>query len=250
METPGATDDESLDTRALRKSSPASDPTSWARETFVDECERTRGLLAGCCHTVAFLEGSELLTYLHSCISGKRHQVRVPTPACYLNSYLSKDVDIHVGLNEVVLGPVEDPEAVIACISPVAQQGQPAYPGATYPGILTVLNGLPFEWRSTQRYLPLAREKAAAELRKYVRAHASARKGGVTRLRRTPQKRECDIERVAEERAQEASAAQAMVEHGKRRLASRSPSSWDSGLRSAGPQGPTGAGDAQHRAVL
>jgi type IV secretion system protein VirB4 len=163
---------------------------------------------------VAFLEGGDLLTYLHSCVSTKRHAVRVPDPACYLNSYLT-DMDVHVGLHEVCLGPVDAPEAVIACLSPVAQQGQPAYPQATYPGILTVLNTLPFEWRSTQRYLPLARDKAAAELRKYVRSHASARKGGVTRLAERLKKEESAIvERVADERSQEASAAQAVVEHG------------------------------------
>lgn len=192
-----------------------SDPTSWALETFVDECERTRGLLQGCMQEVGWLEGSALLTYLHQCVSVKQHPVRVPSPACYLNSYLTADTDVHVGLKEVVLGPVEDPDAIIACVSPVPQHGQPAYPNATYPGILTVLNALPFEWRSTQRYLPLARDKAAAELRKYVKSHASAKKGGGARLvERLKKEQSAIVEQVAVERSQEASQAQAQVEHG------------------------------------
>jgi type IV secretion/conjugal transfer VirB4 family ATPase len=186
----------------------ASTPEQWAIETFRDECIRTRDLLQGCCEAVTFLEGAALLTYLHSCVTLKRHVVRVPSPACYLNTYLTQDLDVHVGLSEVVLGPVEAPEAVIACVSPVPQHGQPAFPNESYPGILGILQALSFEWRCTVRYLPLARHKAAAELRKYALSHAGARQKGLRKKGSTV------VEKVAEERSLEASTAQANVEHG------------------------------------
>lgn len=192
------------------------DPATWAVESFTDEVERTRRMLAGPAATVHLLAGAALLTYLHSCATFHTHGVRVPEPAVYLNTYLSQDVDYNAGLYPS-LGAVEDPEVWIACVSPQEQHGQPAFPNVTYPGILNVLNTLPFPWRCTQRYLPLNRDEAAKIIRRYAQQHMGARQKGLgNRLNRYKKNAEVNlvVDKIAEDRAQEAQDAQAMVEAG------------------------------------
>ena len=137
---------------------------------FEEEVGRVEGLLQDCCEDVDRLEGSALLTYLHSTISSKEHVVAVPAPACYLDTYLS-DVDLHqlrVPLSLLrwpKLGPYW-----LRCV------GVKTYPHETQPGMLDPLASLPLAYRSVIRYLPLDRAKAVREMWKYRKAHYGQRK--------------------------------------------------------------------------
>jgi type IV secretory pathway VirB4 component len=193
------------------------DHETWARDAFIDEVRRTQQMVQGACREkVKLLEGNALATYLHSCCTFHRHGVRMPDPACYLNTYLSQDVDYNMGLYPS-LGAVEAPDLWIACVSPQGQQGQPASPNVTYPGILTILRTLPFEWKCVQRYLPLNRDEAVKIIRRYAQQHKGQRQKGFShRLNRYKKNAPASevFDKSAEDRAQEASDAQAMVEAG------------------------------------
>jgi type IV secretion system protein TrbE len=208
-----------LDTwqRALHENVPDEvDQATWAVESFVDEVQRTRRMLEGPQRKVELLEQDALLTYLHSCATFHTHGVRTPDPACYLNTYLSQDVDYNPGLYPS-LGRVEEPEVWIACVSPQEQTGQPALPNVTFPGILSVLDTLPFAWRCCQRYLALSRDEATKIIRRYAQQHKGARQKGLgNRLNKYKKNAQANevIDQIAETRAQEASEAQAMVQAG------------------------------------
>jgi len=192
------------------------DPATWAIDAFTDEVQRTRRMLLGPEREVMLLEGDALATYLHSCCTFHTHGVRMPDPACYLNTYLSQDVDYNPGLYPS-LGPVEDPEVWIACISPQEQQGQPAFPNVTYPGILAILDTLPFQWRCTQRYLALNRDEAAKIIHRYAQQHMGQRqKGAAHQLKKYRKNAQADlvINKIAEDRALEAQDAETKVRAG------------------------------------
>lgn len=54
---------------------------------FTDRTDRVIALLDGFMPECAWLDDSETLTYLHSCVSTKRHRVRVPETPIYLDAH-------------------------------------------------------------------------------------------------------------------------------------------------------------------
>ena len=55
---------------------------------FVDRTDRVLALIEGFVPEAAWLSDTETLTYLHACISTKRHRVRVPDIPMYLDAIL------------------------------------------------------------------------------------------------------------------------------------------------------------------
>ena len=139
-------------------------------KTFTIETERLFGLLSEIMPEAAPLNDEETLSYLHSCISPKRHALRVPEVPMYLDAFIA-DSPLVAGF-EPRLG-----DHHLRTVSIVS------YPGSSVPGILDSLNRLNFEYRWVTRFLPLDKEDAIAELSRYKKRWFSKRKGVVTMLK-------------------------------------------------------------------
>jgi type IV secretion system protein TrbE len=55
---------------------------------FIDRTDRVLQLIEGFVPEVAWLADGETLTYLHACVSTRRHRVRVPEVPMYLDAIL------------------------------------------------------------------------------------------------------------------------------------------------------------------
>lgn len=132
-------------------------------QAFVQRTDRALDLLGQLMPEVAPLSDGETLTYLHGCISSRRHPIAVPETPVYLDAVLV-DTPFTGGLAPM-LG-----EAHLRVLTVLG------YPGSTTPGLLDALNHLGFEYRWTTRFLPL--DKAAAEkvVRRYRRQWFAKRK--------------------------------------------------------------------------
>ena len=103
------------------------------------KCSRaSQTVPTACCSVIegfvpeaAWLSDVETLTYLHSCISTKRHRVRVPETTMYLDAIL---------VGEPLTGGLE-PRLGKAHLRTLTVMG---FPSATYPGLSTSLTGSPF----------------------------------------------------------------------------------------------------------
>jgi len=130
------------------------------------------GVMQACFPAVHALSDDETLTYLHSCVSTRRHQLKAPPTPMYLDALLT-DEPFQPG--EVsVLG---DHYLMTASIN--------GFPDETVPGILDALNHLNVEYRWCTRFICLDKADAEAELKKYRRKWFSKRKGFVTLIKET-----------------------------------------------------------------
>ena len=68
---------------------------------FVDRTDRVLQLVEGFMPECAWLDDPETLTYLHSCVSTKRHRVRLPEIPMYLDALLA-DQPLTGGLKPIV----------------------------------------------------------------------------------------------------------------------------------------------------
>ena len=68
-----------------------------ALNLFTSSTDRIFDILSDFMYETRWLDDSETLTYLHSCISDKRHKVSVPATPMYLDSLLT-DSDLVGGL--------------------------------------------------------------------------------------------------------------------------------------------------------
>jgi type IV secretion system protein VirB4 len=96
-------------------------------DQFVDRTDRLLNLVSSFVPEAAWLSDAETLSYLHSCVSTKRHKVRVPETPMHLDALLA-DQPLAGGL---------EPRSGLA---------QPAHTGrlsAFRPHSLDELNGLP-----------------------------------------------------------------------------------------------------------
>jgi type IV secretion system protein VirB4 len=118
-------------------------------EGFVPECR--------------WLDDSETLTYLHSCISTKRQRVRVPEVPMYLDNIL---------VDESLVGGLA-PRLGKMHLRTLTVLG---FPSATHPGILDDLNGLAIPYRWCTRALMLDKTDATRVLTKIRRQWFSKRK--------------------------------------------------------------------------
>jgi type IV secretion/conjugal transfer VirB4 family ATPase len=116
-------------------------------KVFIDRTDRVLQLVEVCVPECEWLNDEATLTYLHSCISTKRHRVRVPEIPMYLDAILV-DQDLIGGL---------EPRLGDAHLRTLTVMG---FPSATYPGILDELNRLAFPYRWSTRAIGLDKTDA------------------------------------------------------------------------------------------
>jgi len=101
-------------------------------------------------------ESDELVNYLHFALTGESIALRIPDCPMYLDAWL--------GFPE--LWPGDTPKLGNKFISCVAIDG---FPGASYPGILDMLDGLPLAYRWSSRFIFLEQHEAISALDRYRR---------------------------------------------------------------------------------
>jgi type IV secretion/conjugal transfer VirB4 family ATPase len=133
-------------------------------ERFEDHVRSVVGLLVPIFASCHRLQTEELLTYLHSTVSSKRHRVRLPEVPIYLDALLP-DEPLDVGL-ELKLGP--------NYMRTLTIQG---FPSTTVPALLDGINRLSIEYRWMTRAIFMDKAAAEAMLVKYQRQFVSQRQG-------------------------------------------------------------------------
>jgi type IV secretion/conjugal transfer VirB4 family ATPase len=133
------------------------------RRAFIDRSDRVLALLDGFMKECRWLDDGETLTYLHSCISTKRHRVRVPETPIYLDALLA-DQPLTGGL-EPRLG--EQHLRILTIVG---------FPTVTTAGILDELNRLAFPYRWSTRAILLDKTDATRLLTKIRRQWFAKRK--------------------------------------------------------------------------
>jgi type IV secretion/conjugal transfer VirB4 family ATPase len=116
------------------------------------------------------LGDDETLTYLHGCISTKRHYVRAPETPAYLDAFLTDD-DFQGGLF---------PRLGKRYIRTISVR---AYPTTSSPGLLDRLNELGISYRWVCRYLPLDKEDARRAVTTVRKRWFAKRKGVMALLK-------------------------------------------------------------------
>src|SRR5574337_2169654 len=139
---------------------------------FVAETDRVFDLLDGGMPEIAWLDDSETLTYLHSCISTRRYAIGVPEVPFHLDA-LRADTALVGGLAPM-LGDQH--------VRVVTVRG---FPTTTWPGMLDDLNRLGFAYRWSVRFLCLDKAEAEKELGRLRRQWFAKRKNVVALLRET-----------------------------------------------------------------
>lgn len=172
---------------------------------FLEECQRTVGLLKDCCPEAHLLEGDEFLSYLHSTVNPTPHPVRMPAVTTHMDSYLAHAHDLSGGIYPQ-LGPW-----YLRCVSLMD------YPEESHPGICDTLNTLPVEYRACVRYLPMDRAEASKEIGTYRHSHHGQRQDVRSQLKaKTGKQQEEPLTRhSADEYQEEAAQFQNEVDHGR-----------------------------------
>ncbi|NMN03890.1 MULTISPECIES: conjugal transfer protein TrbE [unclassified Novosphingobium] len=134
----------------------------WLR-TFIDRTDRLLGLIEGFMPEAAWLDDGETLTYLHSCISTRRHRVRVPEVPAYLDAILP---------DESLTGGLE-PRLGEHHLRTLTING---FPSATFPGLLDELNRQSFAYRWCCRAIMLDKTDAARVMSRIRRQWFAKRK--------------------------------------------------------------------------
>jgi type IV secretion system protein TrbE len=130
---------------------------------FVDRTDRVLQLVEGFVPEAAWLSDAETLTYLHVCISTRRHRVGVPEVPMYLDAIL---------VDEAFAGGLE-PRLGQTHLRTLTVMG---FPSATYPGILDDLNRLAFPYRWSTRAIALDKTDATKILTRIRRQWFAKRK--------------------------------------------------------------------------
>ncbi len=138
--------------------------------SFISETDRAIDLLSNILNVAEPLDDQETLTFLHSTISTKDHDVRVPEIPAYLDAILP-DVSFNGGL-EPMLG-----DEHLRCLTVLG------FPNTTVPGILDELNDLDFAYRWITRWISLDKQEATKELSRLRRQWFSKRKSVTAILR-------------------------------------------------------------------
>lgn len=137
---------------------------------FEQERQRIDNLLTTVLPELTLLETDELLTYLHSCISAKRHRVKTPENPVYLDALLP-DTALIGGLAP----RLGDRHLQVLTVR--------AFPGETAPGLLDAMNRLPFEYRWVTRFIFEDKSAAQASIKSYQQKWLSGRKSFMTIIR-------------------------------------------------------------------
>ena len=135
---------------------------------FTATVRQIADILAAIMPEVRELNDDETLTYLHGCISTKRHFVRRPDTPAYLDAFLCDD-DFQGGLLPRLGGHY------------VRTLSVRTYPTSSSPGLLDRLNELGVSYRWTCRFMPLDKEDARKAV-SIVRKRWFAKRKGVMAL--------------------------------------------------------------------
>ncbi|QFT95050.1 Type IV secretion system protein virB4 [Roseovarius sp. THAF9] len=130
---------------------------------FADRTDRVLRLVEAFMPECRWLDDAEALTYLHGCVSTKRHRVRVPETPMYLDALLA-DQPLAGGL-EPRLG---DEHLRVLTIT--------GFPTATTPGLLDELNRLAFPYRWSTRAILMDKTDATKLLTRIRRQWFAKRK--------------------------------------------------------------------------
>lgn len=139
-------------------------------DSFIVETDRCLDLLASIFPVADWLGDDEALTFLHSTVSPKRHQIKTPAIPAY--------IDAIIGGADLVGGLV--PRLGGQALHILTVRG---FPNETTPGILDELNRLGFAYRWTTRFLPLDKAQATRTITKYRRQWFAKRKSIVSLLK-------------------------------------------------------------------
>lgn len=139
-------------------------------EKYVSVTESLIDLLRSFFPEILKLSDCETLTYLHGCISTRRHRVETPPIPAYLDAFLTDD-DLTGGLRPR-LGPQH--MRVISVRS---------FPDSSTPALLDELNALGFPYRWVSRFLPMDKEIARKGLATVRKRWFAKRKGIIGLLR-------------------------------------------------------------------
>ncbi len=131
--------------------------------TFIQQTDQAFDLLEQLMPEFAPLDDQAALTYLHTCISTKRHPVAVPEIPAYLDAIL---VDTpFTGGFEPMLGDVHLRTLTIL-----------GFPASTTPGLLDELNHLGFDYRWMTRFIAMDKTESEKVIRRYRRQWFAKRK--------------------------------------------------------------------------
>lgn len=139
-------------------------------KSFQKALAEVTGLLTGLFSYFEPLDDDETLTYLHSTVSSKRHQIKTPDIPMYLDHILC-DESVEHGLGLKVGHNV---------VKTLTIKG---FPMESFPGILDELNDLDFSFRWATRFLCMGHEVAKVHLSKIKRIWFSGRKKLMTVLK-------------------------------------------------------------------
>lgn len=164
-------------------------------EAFVSESVRLLDLLDGVMPEIGWLDDALTLTYLHDCVSTRRHPVAVPEVPMHLDALLADEP--LVGGLAPMLGGMH--------LRTLSVRG---FPTSTWPGVLDDLNRLGFAYRWCTRFLCLDKPEAEKELTRLRRQWFAKRKNIVALLRETIFQRESPlVDSDASNKAADADAA-------------------------------------------
>ncbi|GKS77420.1 conjugal transfer protein TrbE [Acidovorax sp. SUPP950] len=141
-------------------------------DTFVSETERFFGLLDGVMPEIAWLDDAQTLTFLHGCVSTRRHAVAVPEVSLHLDALLA---------DEPLVGGLA-PMLGRSHLRVLTVRG---FPTSTWPGLLDDLNRLGFAYRWSTRFICLDKAESEKELTRLRRQWFAKRKNIVALLRET-----------------------------------------------------------------
>lgn len=141
-------------------------------EHFETETARVFDLLAGTLSEISPLSDDETLTYLHACISTKRHSVVTPDLPVFLDAVLA---------DEPFTGGLE-PMIGRAHLRTLTVLG---FPGSTLPGLLDAFNRQGFTYRWVTRFIAIDKTEAEKLLTKKRRHWFAKRKSVGAILRET-----------------------------------------------------------------
>lgn len=141
-----------------------------ALSDFQGSVRQIADILAAIMPDVRELSDDETLTYLHGCISTKRHYVRMPETPAYLDAFLTDD-DFQGGLF---------PRLGSSFLRTISVR---AYPTSSSPGLLDRLNELGVSYRWVCRYLPLDKEDARRAVTTVRKRWFAKRKGVLALLK-------------------------------------------------------------------
>ena len=137
---------------------------------FLSTVRQIADILTAIMPEVHELSDDETLTYLHGCISTKRHYVKAPETPAYLDAFLTDD-DFQGGLLPRLGG------------SYVRTISVRAYPATSSPGLLDRLNELGISYRWVCRFLPLDKEDARKAVTTVRKRWFAKRKGVMALLK-------------------------------------------------------------------